>query len=344
MPGISFRKTFLSSKIICCTFVNALPDTMFYKFSSTLLAAGGMLLIGACGVSQPVNDSASAETGDAIVVTDVDFDPESKVLKNEPIANYLGSKLNKAGITRGEVKIAPDVDTLNEWMSSGEVNLYFDSIFPAMLVMEETGAQPILSRWKDGVAEYNTLFITRKDSELDSLESLQGNMLAMQSPSSSSGFMFPVVELINADLNPVAKAEANHLVEDNEVGYVFAGEDEITVEWILNGKVQAGALDSATWAEVSEDDKAELKVLAETVMYPRAVVVVGPNLSSDQVDIVKSVLMDMEESREGREILEDFSDTVKFEEFPEGADAAVSQLEDAYQSVKEHLAAQEILN
>ncbi len=318
---------------------------MFYKLSSALLLTGSVFLLGGCGTNQPVTNSGNdTSTGDAIVLTDVSFDPDSLIPETQPVADYLADNLKKAGITKGEVQIAPDVDTVAEWMASGEVNVYFDSVFPAMLVMEKAGATPILRRWKDGVPEYNTLFVARKDSEIADLASLQGKMIAMQAPSSSSGFMFPLVELMDASLKPVAKAEANHQVENDEIGYVFSGEDETTVAWILNGKVQAGALDSETWAEVSDADREELMVIAETAKYPRHMVVVGPSLSGEQIEAVKNVLLDMEDSKQGREALVEFSETAEFDDFPEGADEAVIKLQDAYNRVKEHLAAQEILS
>ena len=287
--------------------------------------------------------STSAESeGDAIVLTDVDFDPASLIPETQPVADYLTAnrQLKQAGLVKGEVQIAPDVETVAEWMISGEVNLYFDSVYPAMLVMEKSGATPILRRWKDGVPEYSTYFVTRKDSDLKTLKDLRGNVMALQSPSSSSGFMFPMVYMLEAGLNPVEKAEANHSVAEDEIGYVFSGEDDNTVNWILEGKVAAGALDSETWAELSKADRDQLTIMAETDMFPRHVVLAGPRLEPDQIATLKAVMLDMDESREGKAALETFSETAQFDEFPEGAEAAISRLQDAYELLNDHLAQQ----
>ncbi|MEM7065493.1 MAG: phosphate/phosphite/phosphonate ABC transporter substrate-binding protein [Cyanobacteria bacterium P01_B01_bin.77] len=300
------------------------------------------LILGGCNFNQADSTLSNTSGGDAIILTDVDFDPDSLIPETQPVADYLSSKLKKVGVSRGEVKIAPDVDTVAEWMLSGEVNLYFDSVFPAMQVMEKSGATPILRRWKDGVPEYNTLFIARKDSALSDLASLQGEMIAMQKPSSSSGFMFPLIEIMDANLNPVAKAEANHPVDANEIGYLFSGEDETTVEWVLNKKVQAGAIDSETWAEVSDADRSNLMVIAETAQYPRHMVVVGPSLSEQQISAIKDVLLNMEDSKKGRTALVEFSETAEFDEFPEGVDEAILKLQESYDRVQQHLATQQI--
>jgi phosphonate transport system substrate-binding protein len=293
-----------------------------------------------CGSIFP---STSAESdGEAIILTDVDFDPASLLPETQPVANYLASDrtLKQAGITRGEVNIAPDVETVVEWMTTGEVNLYFDSVYPAMLVMEKSGATPILRRWKDGVSAYSTYFVTRQDSPIKTLDDLQGQIIALQSPSSSSGFMFPMVYLLSSGFNPVEKAEANHPVAGDEVGYLFSGEDDNTIEWILDGKTVAGALDSETWAELSQADRDQLTILAETDTFPRHVVLAGPSLEQDQIEALKAAMQGMDESREGRAVLETFSETAQFDEFPEGAEAAIAQLQDAYDQLNAHLAHQ----
>ncbi|MGF1521350.1 MAG: phosphate/phosphite/phosphonate ABC transporter substrate-binding protein [Leptolyngbyaceae cyanobacterium] len=308
-----------------------------------LLPVALVCLAGAVwGCSTPESTPSADVEGEAIILTDVDFDPDSLIPETQPVADYLATDrtLNRAGISEGEVQIAPDVDTVAEWMTSGEVNLYFDSVYPAMLVMEKSGATPILRRWKDGVPEYNTYFVTRTDSPLKTLEDLQGNMIALQSPSSSSGFMFPMVYLLEAGLNPVEKAEANHTVAEDVIGYVFSGEDDNTVEWILEGKVPAGALDSETWAELSEEERAQLSIIAETDDFPRHVVLAGPSLAPEQLDALKTAMLAMDESQDGKAALETFSETAQFDEFPEGAEAAIARLQASYEMLNNHLAQQ----
>lgn len=294
------------------------------------------------GCGTPNTPTSTDAEGEAIVLTDVDFDPDSLIPETQPVADYLAEDrtLNQAGISRGEVKIAPDVETVAEWMISGEVNLYFDSVYPAMLVMEQSGATPILRRWKDGVPEYSTYFVTRTDSSLKELEDLQGNMIALQSPSSSSGFMFPMIYMLEAGVNPVEKAEANHTVAEDAIGYVFSGEDDNTVQWILEGKVAAGALDSETWAELSDEDRAQLAIIAETDAFPRHVVLAGPSLEGEQLDALKTAMLGMDESKDGQTALETFSETAQFDEFPEGADDAIARLQESYEMLNNHLAQQ----
>ena len=296
-----------------------------------------------CSFNQEVSPLSSVRSGgETIVLSDIDFDPESRIRKFQPVADYLAANLADVGITQGEVQVAPDVETLSDWMASGQVGIYIDSVYPAMILMERSGAIPILRRWKDGVPEYNTFFIARRESGFTDLASIQGKMIALQKPESTSGFMFPIVSLLDVGLTPVEKAEPNHPVASNQVGYVFSGRDRTTVEWVLNGKVDVGAMDNQAFQELPESDREQLVILAKTEMFPRQVVLVSPELKPEQVDAVTNVLINMDESNAGRVILEDFSDTAQFDQFPEGAEAAIAQLQDAYQRLQTYLSTQPV--
>jgi phosphonate transport system substrate-binding protein len=328
----------MNKNMTCRTMARSTMHQQLFQFT----LVGLLTTLAACGdSSQVVTTYSDAPDGEAIVLTDVDFDPDTLIPETQPVADYLAANLNAVGIRKGEVQIAPDSDTVAQWMASGEVDLYFDSVYPVMRVMEASGATPILRRWKDGVAEYNTLFVARRDSGLRQLADLQGEMLAFQDPDSSSGFMFPVIYMLEQDMTLVRKAEPNHAVAEDEIGYVFSGREDTTVEWVLNGKVAAGTIDDETFRELSEEDRKQLVVLAETEMYPRHVVLAAPDLTPQQIEAIKTTLVGMDESREGQAALKEFSDTAQFDEFPEGSEAAITRLQDAYNHFQDFLKTQQ---
>lgn len=306
-----------------------------------LMLIGLLMPLSSCQFSNIISPSTSADVGSkSIVLTDVDFDPEALIPETQPVADYLADNLKQAGINQGTVQIAPDVETVADWMASGEVNLYFDSVYPVMMVMKRSGATPILRRWKDGVSEYSTYFVTLKDSGLSNLEDLQGKMITFEEPSSSSGFMFPMVYLLKTGFQPTQKAEANHAVANDEIGYVFSGDSKVGIEWMLEGKVAAGVIDSETWTELSDEERNQLDILAETDKFPRHVVLAGPNLKPNQIEALKAALMGMDKSQAGRAALKEFSDTAQFDEFPEGATAAIDRLKADYEMLQTYLAQQ----
>ncbi len=307
---------------------------MLRKLLTTLVLVGFLSPLIGCQEKPETRNKVPKEVK-SIVLSDVSaLEPKSKKIKYQPLADYLATKLSKFGIGKGEVKIAPDTETLIQWISAGEVDLYFDSPYPASVVIEKSKAKPLLRAWKKGVAEYNSVFFARKDSGLTSLNDLKGKMIAFEVPDSSSGYMFPLVHLSKHGFNPVRKAEANHTVAADEVGYIFAGTDLNTVRWVTRGKVTAGVTDNGTFSEIPEATRSKLVVLGETDKFPRQVVVVQPNIDPKLLIAIKTVLMEMDENNKGREVLKNFNKTAQFDEFPGGAEATLAEMKESYKLIQ----------
>ena len=189
-------------------------------------------LLAACGdddekspskTQEAPTPTVAPENVSKIVLAEISDDPERSITRMQPLADYLAANLGDQGIGVGEVKVAPDMDTLNGWLQSGEVDLVFDSLYPAMIMRNEGGATPILRRWRDGVGEYHTVFFVLADGGIESLEDLNGKIVALDEPSSTSGFLVPVAHLIEEGLNPVEKASVETAVADDETVTCSAG-------------------------------------------------------------------------------------------------------------------------
>lgn len=120
-----------------------------------------------------------------IVFADISDNPQKKIRRFQPLANYVAA--NSDQFEQGKVKIAPDMNTIIAWLKSGEVDIYIDSPYPAMLAMNGAGAKPILRRWKKGNAEYHSLIFTMKDRQINSLSDLKGKTIAFEDPLSTTG-------------------------------------------------------------------------------------------------------------------------------------------------------------
>ena len=166
-----------------------------------------IVLLVACAATETATPEIviDNEEGDVLVIGDISDEPAETITGTQPLADYLAAQLGDYGVTRGEVKIAPDLDTMIQWMKDGEVDLYFDSPYPALVISQESGATPILRRLKYGVEQYHSVFISKKDSEYDELVDLQGEMVAFEEAFSTSSYMLPLAYLIENDMNPVLK-------------------------------------------------------------------------------------------------------------------------------------------
>jgi phosphonate transport system substrate-binding protein len=270
----------------------------------------------------------------AIVLSDISDEPVKKIKRLQPLADYLAARLHDFGISTGEVKIAKDLETLSTWMTSGEVDLYFDSLYPAMRICDASGAIPILRRWKSNVAVYHSVFFTRTDSGLTSIDDLYGKMVAFEEPFSTSGYMLPLAYLVQQGHKPAEKARLSDTVAAHEIGYIFSGDDQNAIRWVLSRKVAAAVLDDENFLDIPEKTRNGLTILARTESVPRQVVVVRPKMEPTMLEAIKTLLTELDESAEGRDVLKKLKKTAQFDEFPEGADAALAQIRDMYNAVK----------
>ncbi|MDJ0689438.1 MAG: phosphate/phosphite/phosphonate ABC transporter substrate-binding protein [Xenococcaceae cyanobacterium MO_188.B32] len=305
---------------------------MLRNLLTTIAVLGILSPLGGC----EQRPNANAEATGKVVVGDISLEAEYRQKRFEPIANYLADNLGKVGIGQGEVKIAPDKETMAQLMSSGEIDIYFDSLYPAMFVIDRSGGRAILRRWKDGVAEYHSLFIARYDGQITSLSDLGGKIIALDEPASTSGYMLPVAHLLKASMNPIEVKELNESVPANKVGYIFAGKDSNIVKWLIEGKVAAGVIDSESFKELSTEQRAQLLVLDRTAAFPRQIAVVRPGLESKKLKAIKNVLMEMDETKEGQTILKEFKNTVQFDEFPQGAKEELAKMRESYELVQKY--------
>lgn len=293
-----------------------------------------------CAATEPSSSSNSTETPVAqstatgtIVIADVNQNAAAKLDDFQPMADYLAARLEKFGIGVGEVKVAPDLDTMASYLKEGEVDIYMDSPYPAMIVSDKSGAQPILRRWKKGNAEYYGVIFTLAESKINTLSDLQGQMIAFEEPVSTSGYFLPLNTLLAAGLKMEEKGSPNESVPADEVGYVFSQDDENTIQWVLSGEVAAGAADYSFLEEIPEESRKALKVLAQTQKIARHLVIVRPGLDPELVQQIKTILMEMEQTPEGKEVLTSFEETTKFDEFP--VETSLDKMRQLYERVQQ---------
>ncbi len=275
-------------------------------------------------------------TPDQIIkIGDVSNDPAGKIAEYQPFVDYLAAQLSDYGIQAGEVVIASDLPEMGNLLASGEVDLYFDSPYPALTVYEEVNAQPILRRWKGGYEEYNTLVVTAQDSGITDLNGLLGQIVAFDDARSTSGYLLPKSFLVNNGFSVNEKATTTASVDGEEIGYTFAEGDENVVAWTLSGRTAGGVISSRDMDDLEEDVQAQFVTLASTPYVPRHIVVARPDLDEALINAITTILLEMDQSAEGQAILELFEETRRFDEFPDGAEETMQALQTLFAPVRE---------
>lgn len=295
-------------------------------FLKRLLTAGLLLTaLVACASPAPDSDQPLPDTGErrALVLGDISDDPAEVIEGTQPLADYLAAKLADQGITHGEVRVVANAEEMTRLMQAGEVDLYFDSVYPATLIADATGGQIILRRWRFGVEEYFSVIFAKESSQIDSLADIQGQVIAFDAPYSTSGYFLPAIHLLDNGFTLVGRQSP---LAADEIGLTFSYDDENTIHWVLSDLVAAGATDDYNYfVGIPEDIRAQLVILAETERVPRQVGVTRPGLTPGLIDAIIAVLVAANEDPAAAAALEAFQ-TTEFDEFPEGLAAAQAEM------------------
>ncbi|MDY6938579.1 MAG: phosphate/phosphite/phosphonate ABC transporter substrate-binding protein [Cyanobacteriota bacterium] len=293
-----------------------------HLISRTALVGFILFLSGSCTDSSvstapsTPSDPPTPSATDTLVLGDISDEPVEAISEAQPLADYLATRLEAFGIASGEVKIAPDMETMAEWLASGTVDVYMDSPYPALIVSERSGAKPSLRRWKDGIAQYNTVIFARTDSGVTSLGDLQGRAIGFDEEFSTSGYLLPLGYILKSGFQAIELQDTEAEVAPDRIGYIFTKEDENTIQWTISGKVAAGAIDAPNFEEIPETVRAELTTIAQTEFLPRQVVLFEPNMEPQLEAEISEALVSMEETPEGKSILRQFGNTSQFDRLP----------------------------
>lgn len=283
----------------------------------------------------PEETEAPLEAEQVLVLADVSGDAAWTIEHFQPLANYLAENLAEFGIQQGKVVVTKDLPTMMEYLETGEVDLYFDSPFPALEVYEKIDAQPLVRRWKGGRSEYHTLIVTSKESGITDLDGLLGQALAFDHPASTSGFLLPKAHLALNGFSAVEKDDVSGQINDDEIGYVFAYGDENVLAWVLQGKTAGAAIPNHDYENLDSEQKNQFVILAETPSVPRHIALASPEMEPELKEEIISLLLEIDQTPEGKSILETFEVTSKFDKLPQGSEGTMQALKELFAPVRE---------
>ncbi len=307
-----------------------------HKAPTLVLAAAFLALVGcqsAPAVATATPTIAAQPPGQTLTLGEVSSDPASKAEQLSPFADYLAGQLADKGIAKGGVMVAADVKTMEEYLKTGKVDLYFENFELALYAHDAVGAQPLLRRWQNGVGEYHTNFVVRKDSGITTLDGLKGHLVAFNRSGSSTGDTLPRAYLLGQGYKLANLTDPTSPVDADKIGYVFAGSDANVVAWILQGKTVAAVMPSDNFDKLKADDKNQLVIVGKTPDFPRHIVLARPGLDPGLAAAIASVLTNMNQTSEGQAALKAYGNTAKFDSLPLGPEGTMDMIRKALQPV-----------
>jgi len=289
-----------------------------------LMVGCGSIVPAPAETAVPIPSPARSQV---IVLGNVDPDePAKKIKRFRPLAEHLAGNLGEFGIIDGQVVVARSIEEMASFLNTGAVDIYFDSSFPTLRVRELSGSKIILRRWKQGDPEYWSLFVALKDSGIDSVRGFVGGVLAFEKPHSTSGFVLPAGTLVQRGFTLREVEGPMATVGSSEIGYYFSGDEENTIQLVLQGKVIGGGISNQDYDGLPEELKQRLVAIERTIVVPRQLVSVRPELQPETVEKIRNLLISLDRSVEGRQILRGLADTRKFDTLTSDSKAALEEL------------------
>jgi phosphonate transport system substrate-binding protein len=285
------------------------------SYPKKLLWAIAALLVGA--------SAASART---LVVGAISGKPTEEIARFHPLAQHLAGRLADFGIERGKVVVVGSVRELAELMRGGGADLMFDSPYPTLAVGELSGSKVLLRRWKGGKPSYRSLVVVRADSPITSAKELRGKVIAFEDSYSTSGYFLPAVSLQRLGLtlrelpNPRAK------VSTGEVGYVFSEAYANSLTWLLHGRADAAGVGEHDYERFLVRETERMRIVLETPHVPRNLVGVRGDLAPALVARIRSLLVELDRTHEGKVLLESLDRTTRFDALPPEAEQALESI------------------
>jgi phosphonate transport system substrate-binding protein len=235
---------------------------------------GSAAILTACGAVNENTDETAGDEAEDSSVYEVAVIPSQSIGEMEEGLSLLEEHLEGALNREVEVTHYPSYNAVVEAINYGHVDLAYFGPVTYLIAYEQSGAEAILTQIVDGDPYYYSYILTQPDAPWDSLDELVEDAesvdFAFGSQSSTSGFAVPGYELYERG------------VYENESTYDFAdvrftGSHDITASAVANGDVDAGAIDSAIYNALVDDeliDEEDYKIIWESeqlYQYPWAV-------------------------------------------------------------------------
>jgi phosphonate transport system substrate-binding protein len=274
-----------------------------------------------CALLASVTLVAGAHAGEAVKELRVsaipDENPTELARIYKPFADYLARELKLP------VRYTPVVDyaATVEALAARKLDLVWYGGFTYVQARKRTGdALPLVSRQED--LEFHSKFITRPDSGIDSLADLKGRTFSFGSVSSTSGHLMPRYYLLQNGIDP----------ERDFAKFSFSGAHDATALWVESGKVDAGALNEATWdklVQTKKVDTGKVRVFWTTPPFVDYVWAVRGDLDRGLQERIASALIKLDYRKADDKRLLDLHRTTKYvrvkpEDFKPVEEAAIA--------------------
>jgi phosphonate transport system substrate-binding protein len=190
--------------------------------------------------------AASAQT--TLRVTTIPEEAATEqVRKFTPLANYLEKQLGMKVLFTAVTDYPAAVESL----VNKKVDLVWFGGFTYVQAKLRSGDKVVPLAQREEDTRFQSVFIAKTDSGIKTLADMKGKQISFGSASSTSGHAMPRGVLVQAGINP----------EKDFKRIAYSGAHDATIASVVNGKVDAAALDITVWKKFVAENKVDTQAV-----------------------------------------------------------------------------------
>lgn len=214
-------------------------------------------------------------------------DREATIAAGEKLAEFI---TEKSGIKVG-IFVPEESGELVEAMQEKDAHIAYLSGWPYIAAHLNADAGLLLVEERDGKTEYETAFFVASDSSMAKTSDFKGKTIAFTSPTSTSGYLFPMMKLIEDGV-----VERDDDLASYAEKVVFAGGYQGALEALVDGKVDVAAVAAyAPDVYLTAEERAKIKPIITHGPIPTHVIAVRADVTMDEQKKLKEAFLALNE-------------------------------------------------
>ena len=212
--------------------------------------------------------------------------PEEVEAQYQPLEDYLAEEIGRDV----EVSVPATYNAVVEALVSGELDMAYFGGLTYVQARQRADVSPLVTEVnpRTGTTKYHSLIITPADSDIESVEDVEGRDFAFGSVSSTSGSLYPSIMLNQAGID--------YRTDLGE--FTYTGGHDTTAQAVANGRVAAGGLEDRIFYDLRDEGTIEedsVKIVDESEPIEGYPWVVRDDLSDEDKEALASAYLNMED-------------------------------------------------